>query len=135
MAYKDWNGSPSIRVRISESDVHYAGGLVDGAKTLQFFGDVATELLIKSDGDEGLFRAYDMVEFLSPIYAGDYIEVYGKIVESGRTSRRMYFEAFKVISPIGKNSSACEVLKEPILVARASGVCVVPIAKQRHSKG
>ncbi len=62
MAYEDWD-KPSIRIRISESDVHYAGGLVDGAKMMQLFGDVATELLIISDGDEGLFRAYDAVEF------------------------------------------------------------------------
>lgn len=135
MAYEDWDEAPSIRVRISESDVHYAGGLVDGAKTLQFFGDVATELLIRNDGDEGLFRAYDMIEFLSPVYAGDYIEVYGKIVESGKTSRKMYFEAFKVISPVENGSSACEVLRKPILVAKASGVCVVPLEKQHHSKG
>jgi 3-aminobutyryl-CoA ammonia-lyase len=68
-----------IRVRISEHDVHYAGGLVDGAKMLQLFGDVATELLIKVDGDEGLFVAYDQVSFLAPVNAGDYIEARGVI--------------------------------------------------------
>lgn len=52
-----------IRMRISAHDAHYGGGLVDGARMLQLFGDVATELLIRSDGDEGLFKAYDMVEF------------------------------------------------------------------------
>ena len=131
MAYKDWKNPPLLRVRISEADVHYAGGLVDGAKLMQFFGDVATELLIRNDGDEGLFRAYDMVEFLSPVYAGDYIEVYGKIVNVGKTSRKMIFEAFKIISPIEAGSSACEVLENPVLVAKASGTCVVPLDKQR----
>ncbi len=131
MAYEDWKIPPMLRVRISESDVHYAGGLVDGAKLMQFFGDVATELLIRNDGDEGLFRAYDMVEFLHPVHAGDYIEVYGKIVSVGKTSRKMVFEAFKVISPLENGSSACEVLEKPILVAKASGTCVVPLDKQR----
>ncbi len=131
MSYKDWNSSPIIRVRISESDVHYAGGLVDGAKIMQFFGDVATELLIRSDGDEGLFRAYDLVEFLSPVHAGDYIEVYGKIIEIGRTSRKMFFEAYKVIVPLEGGISACDVLNKPLLVAKANGTCVVPIDKQR----
>ena len=132
MPYEDWNESPLIRVRISESDVHYAGGLVDGAKIMQFFGDVATELLIRNDGDEGLFRAYDLVEFLAPIHAGDYIEVYGKIIEVGRTSRKMFFEAYKVIAPLEKSTSACSVLDKPLLVAKASGTCVVPIDKQRQ---
>ena len=66
--------SSLIRLRISAHDAHYAGGLVDGAKMLNLFGDVATELLIRSDGDEGLFVAYDRVEFLAPVHAGDYIE-------------------------------------------------------------
>lgn len=132
MAYEDWN-NPSLRIRISESDVHYAGGLVDGAKMMQFFGDVATELLIISDGDEGLFRAYDMVEFLAPVHAGDYIEVYGKISDFGKTSRKMYFEAYKVVAPVEGQPGACDVLEKPLLVAKASGTCVVPLEKQRKS--
>ena len=44
-----------------------AANLVDGARMLALFGDVATELLIRHDGDEGLFRAYDAVEFLAPV--------------------------------------------------------------------
>ena len=62
-----------IRMRMSCHDAHYGGNLVDGAKMLQLFGDVATELLIINDGDEGLFKAYDNVEFMAPVYAGDYI--------------------------------------------------------------
>jgi 3-aminobutyryl-CoA ammonia-lyase len=133
MAYEDWD-KPSIKIRISESDVHYAGGLVDGAKMMQLFGDVATELLIISDGDEGLFRAYDAVEFLAPVHAGDYIEVYGKIKEWGKTSRKMYFEAYKVIAPVEGKTGACDVLANPLLVAKASGTCVVPFEKQRKSQ-
>jgi len=125
-----------IRLRMSQADAHYGGNLVDGAKMLQLFGDVATELLIRYDGDEGLFRAYDSVEFLAPVYAGDYIEAHGEIIEVGRTSRRMKFEAYKVIrSRPDINDSAADVLEEPILVCRASGTCVVPKEKQRFSHG
>lgn len=123
-----------IRVRMSSHDAHYAGGLVDGAKMLQLFGDVATELLIRLDGDEGLFVAYDNVEFLAPIYAGDFIEATGRIVKIGNTSRKMEFEAKKVITP-NKDlpyESGADVLDEPILVGRASGTCVVPKDKQRR---
>ncbi len=121
-----------IRVRMSQAEAHYGGNLVDGAKMLQYFGDVATELLIRNDGDEGLFRAYDSVEFLAPVYAGDYIEVVGKIVKKGNTSRKMEFEARKVIKPRPDISdSAAEVLEKPIIVAKASGTCVVPLDKQR----
>jgi len=121
-----------IRVRMSQAEAHYGGNLVDGAKMLQYFGDIATELLIRNDGDEGLFRAYDSVEFLAPVYAGDYIEVVGKIVKKGNTSRKMEFEARKVIKPRPDISdSAAEVLEKPIIVAKASGTCVVPLDKQR----
>ena len=122
-----------IRVRMSAHDAHYGGNLVDGARMLQLFGDVATELLILNDGDEGLFKAYDMVEFMAPVYAGDYIEAEGEIVSIGNTSRKMVFEARKVIVPRPDiNDSACDVLAEPIVVCRASGTCVVPKDKQRR---
>lgn len=121
-----------IRLRMSAHDAHYGGNLVDGARMLQLFGDVATELLIMHDGDEGLFRAYDNVEFLAPVFAGDYIEAEGEIVQCGNTSRKMVFEARKVISPrTDINDSAADVLEKPIVACRASGTCVVPKDKQR----
>ena len=126
-----------LRVRISEAEVHYGGGLVDGAHVLKFFGDVATELLIRQDGDEGLFVAYDMVEFKGPVYAGDYLEIWGWIDKVGNTSRHMQFEAYKVITSAGIKDvpSACDLLPEPQLVTKASGTCVVPLEFQRMKKG
>ncbi|MCK9217106.1 MAG: hotdog fold thioesterase [Firmicutes bacterium] len=122
-----------IRVRMSAHDAHYGGNLVDGAKMLGLFGDVATELLIRNDGDEGLFVAYDAVEFLAPVYSGDFIEAEGYIEKSGNTSRKMKFEARKVIQPRPDISdSAAEVIEEPVIVCRASGTCVVPKDKQRY---
>lgn len=121
-----------IRVRMSSHDAHYGGNLVDGARMLNLFGDVATELLIINDGDEGLFCAYDNVEFLAPVYAGDYIEATGEIVSVGNTSRKMVFEARKVIAPrTDISDSAADVLAEPVVVCRASGTCVVPKNCQR----
>jgi len=121
-----------IRLRMSSQDAHYGGSLVDGAKMLQLFGDVATELLIIHDGDEGLFVAYDSVEFLVPVFAGDFIEATGEIVSAGNSSRKMTFEARKVIAPrTDISDSAADVLAEPIVVCRASGTCVVPKKNQR----
>lgn len=122
-----------LRMRMSSHDAHYAGNLVDGARILNLFGDLATELTIRYDGDEGLLRAYDSVEFLSPVYGGDFIEVIGKITEVGKTSRKISFEAYKVIAPTPdqKYESACDVLDPPVLVAKASGTCVVLKEKQR----
>jgi len=123
----------TIRIRMSIHDAHYGGNLVDGARILNLFGDVATELLVRNDGDEGLFRAYDNVEFLAPVYAGDFIEATGEIVELGNTSRKMVFEAKKVITIRPDiDDSAAEVLKQPIIVCRAKGTCVVPKEKQRY---
>lgn len=121
-----------IRLRMSMHDAHYAGNLVDGARMLALFGDVATELLIQYDGDEGLFKAYDNVEFCAPVYAGDYIEVTGKLISTGKSSRKMEFTAHKVIQLTGKpHVSSAEVIKEPILVCKASGTCVTPAEMQR----
>jgi 3-aminobutyryl-CoA ammonia-lyase len=123
----------TIRLRMSAHDAHYGGDLVDGARMLGLFGDVATELLIRNDGDEGLFCAYDNVEFLAPVFAGDYIEAIGEITKVGNTSRKMQFEARKVIQArTDINDSAAEVLKTPVVVCRASGTCVVPKDKQRR---
>ena len=120
-----------IRLRMSAKDAHYGGNLVDGAHMVHLFGDVATELLILQDGDEGLFCAYDNIEFLAPVYAGDYIEAVGEITKVGNTSRKMKFEARKVIvSRPDINDSAADVLEEPIVVCRATGTCVTPKDKQ-----
>jgi 3-aminobutyryl-CoA ammonia-lyase len=117
------------RLRLSAHDAHYAGELVDGARCLALFGDVATELCIRHDGDEGLFRAYDSVEFLAPVRAGDVLEVFGEIVDVGRTSRKMRFWAHKVIELTRDPSaaaSAARLIDPPVLVCRGSGTCVVP---------
>jgi len=110
----------TLRLRMSAHDAHYAGELVDGARMLALFGDLATELLIRLDGDEGLFRAYEAVEFLAPVFAGDYIEASAELVSVGNTSRKIRFEARKVIANLrapGLAASASEVLGEPIVVA------------------
>lgn len=123
----------TIRLRMSAHEAHYGGNLVDGSRMLGLFGDVATELLIINDGDEGLFLTYDNVEFKAPVYAGDYIEAYGEIVSVGNSSRKMIFEARKVIQArTDINDSACDVLAEPIIVCKASGTCVVTKDKQRN---
>lgn len=123
-----------IRLRMSQQDAHYAGDLVDGAKIMSLFGDVATEILIRNDGDEGLFLAYDDVEFLAPVYAGDFVEARGRLENVGNTSRKISFECYKVITPSkeGIAPSQAEVLEEPQLVARASGTCVVKKHLQRR---
>lgn len=125
-----------IRLRIGMEQAHYAGNLVDGAHMLKLFGDVATELLIHHDGDEGLFRAYDSVEFLAPVRAGDYIEAVGRITHFGKTSRKMEFEARKVIELTGNPAQPSEalVLAEPVVVCRATGTCVVPVECQRGAR-
>jgi 3-aminobutyryl-CoA ammonia-lyase len=123
----------TLRLRLSAHDAHYGGGLVDGARVLGLFGDVATELLVRRDGDEGLFRAYESVEFLAPLHAGDFVEVEGEIVEEGKTSRKMKFEARKYISPRPDlGDSAAELLPTPVIVCRAVGTCVTPAGKQRR---
>jgi 3-keto-5-aminohexanoate cleavage enzyme len=127
----------TLRLRMSAHDAHYAGELVDGARMLALFGDLATELLIRLDGDEGLFRAYETVDFLAPVFAGDYIEASAELVRFGNTSRQIRFEAKKVIGNVrgkGGASSAADVLEEPVVVCRAVGTCVTPKELQRRPR-
>ena len=56
----------SHRRYVPYSHAHYAGNLVDGAYSLGLFGDVATEMCILTDGDEGLFASYSDVQFRAP---------------------------------------------------------------------
>jgi len=121
-----------IRVRLGAEDAHYGGNLVAGATQLRIIGDLITELAMRFDGDEGLFRAYESVEFLAPLYAGDWIEAKGRIVSVGSTSRRCEFEVWKVGAALPEISdSAAEFLDEPVLTCRAVGTTVVPKEHQR----
>ena len=125
----------TIRIRMSQLDAHYGGSLVDGARILALFGDAATELCIRHDGDEGLLRAYETVEVLAPTHAGDFLEVEAELLRVGNTSRQMRFEARRIVRPRPDVSdSAADALAEPVVVCRAVGTCVVPKDKQRIAR-
>jgi len=111
------------------SHAHYAGNLVDGAYSLAAFGDVATEVCIRTDGDEGLFASYSDVQFRSPVRAGDCLEIEARIVRAGNRSREMEFEV-RVIARGNpeRSESAADVLDPPIVATTARGVVVVPSA-------
>jgi 3-aminobutyryl-CoA ammonia-lyase len=119
-----------IRLRMSTSDGHYAGGLVDGARILQLFGDAVTEVLIRHDGDEGLMRSTNS-EYLVPVRSGDFLEVRAKLTAVGKSSRTFECTAHKVVELVHAEDSAANVLPEPILVVKAVAVAVVPVGKQR----
>ncbi len=122
------------RLRLSQADAHYGGGLVAGARLLELFGDLATELCIRSDGDEGLFAGYSDVEFLAPVRAGDFVEVRGRITRRGRTSREMQFEVVRyAVARPDVSDSAADIVGDPEPVARATGTCVVKQDRQRGS--
>lgn len=114
------------------SHAHYAGDLVDGAYSLALFGDVATELCIRTDGDEGLFASYSDVQFLAPVRAGDCLEVSATLVRVGSRSREMDFEvrvsARGAVGDAGRSASAADVLDPPLVATRARGTVVVPPA-------
>jgi 3-aminobutyryl-CoA ammonia-lyase len=109
------------------SHAHYAGNLVDGAYALALFGDVATEVCIRTDGDEGLLASYSDVQFRAPVRAGDVIEVTAEVVKVGRRSRRLQFTATVIAR--GRPDiadSAARTLDEPVVATTATGTVVVP---------
>ena len=110
------------------SHAHYAGNLVDGAYVLGLFGDVATEVCIQADGDEGLFASYSDVQFLQPLRACDVVEVKATISRVGNRSRDLEFSAYVVCrGRPDKSGSAAEELDEPLVITRAKGTVVVPV--------
>jgi 3-aminobutyryl-CoA ammonia-lyase len=119
--------SVTHRCYVSHSHAHYGGNLVDGAYSLALFGDVATELCIRTDGDEGLLAGYSSVEFLAPVHAGDVVEATATLTRIGNRSRELALEARVVCRAVpGRASSAADVLDPPLVVTRAAGTVVVP---------
>jgi 3-aminobutyryl-CoA ammonia-lyase len=106
------------------SHAHYAGHLVDGAYALAAFGDVATEVCIRTDGDEGLFASYSDVQFKAPMRAGDVLEISATVTRMGTRSRTLDFEARVVCR--GTQGSQAQVLDPPIVAVTATGTVVVP---------
>jgi 3-aminobutyryl-CoA ammonia-lyase len=126
----------TMRVRLSQRDAHYGGDLVDGARVLRLFGDIITEIAVRTDGDEGLLTGYSSIEFTGPVYAGDIVEAVGTLIHRTRLRRTVEFEARKVIAArYDLGPSAARVLDEPIVVCRAVGTSVVPSTLGRRGNG
>ena len=117
------DGDAVIRLRLSPADARYAGRLAAGSKAMEIFADLETELALREGGDEGLCVAYDMVEFLAPLRAGDFVEGRARVVERGRTSRKIAAEIHKVLQV--DDDGILLPQDGPILAARASVTIVV----------
>jgi len=132
---------------VSYADAHYAGDLVAGAFLMGLFGDVATEVCIRTDGDEGLLASYADVQFRAPVRAGDVVEVTATVTRVGNRSRDLDLEARVVCrsaaavagsdtaagagatdeTPVAPSSAV--VLEEPFVAATARATVVVPVPR------
>lgn len=112
-----------IRLRLAPADARYARGLAAGSKAMEIFADLETELALREGGDEGLCVAYDMVEFLAPLRAGDFVEGRARVVARGRSSRRIAAEIHKLLEV--DDDGILEPSDGPVLAARASVTIVV----------
>lgn len=125
---------PEVGLRVTHrryvpySHAHYAGNLVDGAYSLGLFGDVATEMCIRTDGDEGLFASYSDVQFRAPVRAGDVVEITAELTRVGTRSRVLDLTLHVVARGAATDArpGAAEMLAEPILATTATGTVVVP---------
>lgn len=127
------DGDPRVGLSVTHrryvpySHAHYAGNLVDGAYLLALFGDVATEVCIRTDGDEGLFASYSNVQFTAPVRAGDVLEITARVTRVGSRSRQLELVAQVVCrARADLSTSAAEVLAEPLVAVTATGTVVVP---------
>jgi 3-aminobutyryl-CoA ammonia-lyase len=108
------------------SHAHYAGNLVDGAYPLSLFGDVATEICVRTDGDEGLLASYTDVRFTAPVRAGDIIEVTGSVARVGTRSRTLELSCVVVCRGRPGGGSTSRVLDPPVVAVTATATVVVP---------
>jgi 3-aminobutyryl-CoA ammonia-lyase len=116
-----------LRLRLGRRDAHYGGDLIDGARVLGIFGDLATEIGIRACGDEGLLAEYTGLRFAAPLYPGDYVEATARLVRRTRLRCVMEFEAHKVIAArADRGASRAEVLDRPVLVCSGQGTLVLP---------
>ncbi|MER7394145.1 holo-ACP synthase [Streptomyces sp. NPDC000151] len=124
-----------LRVRIGQEEAHYGGGLVDGARILRLFGDLVTEITVRTDGDEGLLSEYSGIRFTAPVAPGDYVEASGRLVRRTRLRRVVELQAYKVIAARPDSGpSAADVLDEPQLLCTATATTVVPPPKKNGKK-
>ncbi|MFI6768968.1 holo-ACP synthase [Streptomyces sp. NPDC050355] len=124
-----------LRVRMAQHDAHYGGGLIDGARIMQLFGDLLTEITVRTDGDEGLLSEYSDVRFTAPVHPGDYLEATARLVRRTRLRRVVALEAHRVIAAGGADRpSAAQVLTAPQLVCRATATTVVPMGAASSRK-
>jgi acyl-CoA hydrolase len=112
-----------IRLRLAPADARYARGLAAGSKAMEIFADLETEIALREGGDEGLCVAYDMVEFLAPLRSGDFVEGRARVVDRGRTSRRITAEIHKLLEV--DEDGILLPSEGPVLAARASVTIVV----------
>ena len=118
----------TLRVRLGTKDTHYRGGLIPAATVMRLFADCTTEIGIRDNGRPGLLAAYENVEFLLPLRAGDYVEIRAAVMSRGRRSRRIALEAWRLVrAPAGgaprREDALCE---PPELVARGIMISVAP---------
>lgn len=126
-AVADGSEDAVIRLRLGPGDVRYAGGIAAGSKAMEIFADLETELALREGGDEGLCVAYDMVEFLAPLRVGDFVEGRARVVERGRTSRRISAEIDKLYAVDERGVLTSD---ERVPAARASVTIVVGVAER-----
>lgn len=122
------NYETMIRVRMSASEAHYAGELVNGSHTVELMGDVATNLMIMNDGNEGTCMGYDMIKFTAPTYAGDFIEVDGRIIGEYDNKRKIQLRSFKIAenARIAEQDSAVKVYENPVMTVEAIATYEIP---------
>ena len=124
---------------MSAKDGHYVGDLVNGARIVNQWGDVGTELMVYVDGDISLFLGYEDIKFTAPVYVGDFMEYHGWIEKVGNQSYTCKFEAWKVATMLNRTDAdmtgiehtAATACKPPVLCGTATGSLYIAKKDQR----
>lgn len=85
---------PVIRTIAMPKDTNSAGDIFGGWLMSQMDLGASTVATARARG-RVVTAAVDGMSFLSPVFVGDEVTIYGRIISSGRSSMRVYVEAWR----------------------------------------
>ncbi|CVI73116.1 Formyl-coenzyme A transferase [Eubacteriaceae bacterium CHKCI004] len=126
----------TLRYRMSDRDVFYGGGVVNGARSITLMEDTAKRLMAKVYGNSSRVVEVKKVRLYVPCFAGDYMEYIARIKKEEKERVLIEVRSYKIID-VPENPpypSSIDVLEDPPLSTVVQFWFERP-AKEKEEKG
>ena len=123
----------TLRYRMSDRDVFYGGGVVNGARSITLMEDTANRLMTKVYGNQSRCAKVRKVRLFVPCFAGDYMEYKARLLgeENGRAIIEVRSFKVAVIPEEPEFESSIDVLEDPPLSTVCIFEYVIPAKKEK----